>query len=117
MSKTFYTAGRLLLAVSILASSAIESDHDAAGIAQAASAPLPEGHPTIDAHGSAAPAAPRFDFSKIVKPKAARRWKKFIKELEKGTGRFSPGLDRLKKVEIGAALKCNGYEIAELRSQ
>ena len=85
--KTFYTAGRLLLAVSILASSAIASDHDAAGIAQAASAPLPEGHPTIDTHGSAAPAAPKFDFSKIVKPKGGKTVQEVYQEKDKLKGK------------------------------
>ena len=87
MRKTFYTAGRLLLAVSILASSAIASDHDAAGIAQAASAPLPEGHPTIDTHGSAAPAAPKFDFSKIVKPKDGKTVQEVYQEKAKLNGK------------------------------
>jgi hypothetical protein len=70
--KTFCAAGRLLLAVSILGSSAIALNHAAAGIARAASAPLPEGHPPIDTHGSGAAAAPKFDFSKIVKPKGGK---------------------------------------------
>jgi hypothetical protein len=85
--KTFYTAGRLFLAVSILASSAIASDHDAAGIAQAASAPLPEGHPTIDTHGSAAPAAPKFDFSKIVKPRGGQTVQEVYQEKDKLNGK------------------------------
>ena len=87
MRKTFYTAGRLLLAVSILASSAIASDHDAAGIAQAASAPLPEGHPTIDTHGSAAPAVPKFDYSKIVKPKGGKTVQEVYQEKDKLKGK------------------------------
>jgi len=85
--KTFYTAGRLFLAVSILASSAIASDHDAAGIAQAASAPLPEGHPTIDTHGSAAHAAPKFDFSKIVKPRGGQTVQEVYQEKDKLNGK------------------------------
>lgn len=84
MRKTFYTAGRLLLAVSILASSAIASDHDATGIAQAASAPLPEGHPTIDTHGGA---APKFDFSKIVKPKDGKTVQEVYQEKDKLKGK------------------------------
>ena len=80
MRKTFYTAGRLLLAVSILASSAIASDHDAAGIAQAASAPLPEGHPTIDTHGGAAPPFPSSTTRRSSSRRAARRCRKFIKK-------------------------------------
>ena len=87
VSKTFYTAGRLLLAVSILASSAIASDHDAAGIAQAASAPLPEGHPKIDMHGSVAPVAPKFDFSKIVKPKGGKTVEEVYQEKDKLKGK------------------------------
>jgi hypothetical protein len=82
--KTFYRAGSLLLAVSILASSAIASDHDAAGIAQAASAPLSEGHPTIDMHGSA---APKFDFSKIVKPKGGKTVQEVYEEKAKLNGK------------------------------
>lgn len=87
VSKTFYTAGRLLLAVGILASSAIEADHDGAGIAQAASAPLPEGHPKIDMHGSAAPAAPKLDFSKIVKPKGGKTVEEVYQEKDKLKGK------------------------------
>ena len=85
--KTFYTAGRLLLAVGILALSALALDHYAAAIARAASAPLPEGHPTIDTHGSAAPAAPKLDFSKIVKPKGGKTVQEVYQEKVKLNGK------------------------------
>jgi predicted aspartyl protease len=87
MRKTFYTAGRLLLAVSILGASALALNHDAAGIARAAGAPLPEGHPKIDKHGSAAPAAPKFDFSKIVKPKGGKTVQEVYQEKIKLNGK------------------------------
>ena len=86
MKKTFCTAGRLLLAVSILGSSAVGFDRYAAGIVQAASAPLPEGHPTIDKHGVAAPVAPKFDFSKIVKPKDGKTVQEVYQEKDKLKG-------------------------------
>jgi hypothetical protein len=72
VTKPLYTAGRLLVAVSILESSAIALDHYAAATARAASAALPEGHPNVDVHGSTAPTAPKLDFSKIVKPKGGK---------------------------------------------
>lgn len=65
--KTFYTAGRLLWAITFLGST-IALGHYAADIARAASAPLPAGHPTVGNHGSAAAATAKFDYSKIVKP-------------------------------------------------
>ena len=68
MRKSFYSAGKLLIAMSILGCGAVALDNCTAGIARAASAPLPESHPNIDMRGGAAPAAPKFDFSKIVKP-------------------------------------------------
>ncbi len=43
-----------------------------ARVARAASAQLPEGHPKIDMHGSAAPAAPKVNFSNIAKPKGGK---------------------------------------------
>ncbi len=85
MRKTFYTAARLLLAVSISGSSAIALDHYAA--ARAASAPLPEGHPKIDGHGSTAPAAPKLDFSKIVKPKGGKTVREVYQEKVKLKGK------------------------------
>jgi hypothetical protein len=85
--KTFFTAGRLLLAVSFLGSSAVAFDHYAAGIAQAASAPLPEGHPTIDTRGGTAPAAPKHDFSKIVKPKGGKTVQEVYQEKDKLNGK------------------------------
>ena len=87
MRKTFYTAGRLLLAVSILGASARALNHDVAGSARAAGAPLPEGHPKIDTHGSAAPAAPKFDFSKIVKPKGGKTVQEVYQEKAKLNGK------------------------------
>lgn len=82
--KTFCTATRLLLAVGILGSSAIALDHYVAGIARAAGAPLPEGHPKIDMHGSV---APKFDFSKIVKPKGGKTVQEVFQEKEKLKGK------------------------------
>jgi hypothetical protein len=82
--KTFYTTGQFLLAIAILGSSAIALDHHIAG---AASAPLPEGHPKLDMHGSAAPAAPKFDFSKIVKPKGGKTVQEVYQEKAKLSGK------------------------------
>jgi hypothetical protein len=82
--RTFYPAARLLLAVSVLGASAIALDHHIAG---AASAPLPEGHPKLEMHGSAAPAAPRFDFSKIVKPKGGKTVQDVYQEKVKLNGK------------------------------
>lgn len=84
MRKTFYTTGQFLLAIAILGSSAIALDHHIAG---AASAPLPEGHPKLDMHGSAAPAAPKFDFSKIVKPKGGKTVQEVYQEKAKLNGK------------------------------
>lgn len=85
--KTFYPAGWLLLAITILGSSAIV-DHYGAGIARAAGAPpLPEGHPTIGSRDSAAPAAPKFDFSKIVKPKDGKTVQEVYQEKAKLNGK------------------------------
>jgi hypothetical protein len=85
--KIFCTAGRLLLAVSILGSSDIALDHYAGGIVRAASAPLPEGHPKMDKHSGAAPAAPKFDFSKIVKPKGGKTVQEVYQEKDKLKGK------------------------------
>jgi hypothetical protein len=67
--KNFCTVTRFLLAVGISGSSAIALGYYGASLARAAGAPLPEGHPKIDMHGSA---APKFDYSKIVKPKGGK---------------------------------------------
>jgi len=85
--KSFYTAGRFLLAIAILGASAIALDHDAGSMARAASAPLPEGHPNIDMRGGAAPAAPKFDFSKIVKPKDGKTVQEVYQEKAKLNGK------------------------------
>jgi hypothetical protein len=87
VSKIFDPAVRLLLAVGVLAASVIALDHCAAGIAGAARAPLPEGHPKIDRHGNAAPAAPKFDFSKIVKPKGGKTVHEVYQEKAKLNGK------------------------------
>ena len=87
MRKSFYTAGRFLLAIAILGASAIALDHDAGSMARAASAPLPEGHPNIDMRGGAAPAAPKFDFSKIVKPKDGKTVQEVYQEKAKLNGK------------------------------
>jgi uncharacterized protein YdeI (BOF family) len=82
----FCTARRFLWVVSILGASAIALNPYAARIARAASAPLPEGHPTIDKHGGAAPAAPKLDFSKIVKPKGGKTVQEVYQEKDKLKG-------------------------------
>ena len=87
MRKNFCRAGRLLLAVSFLGLSAVALDHYAGGSARAASAPLPEGHPTIDTRGGAAPVAPKFDFSKIVKPKGGKTVQEVYQEKDKLNGK------------------------------
>lgn len=87
MRKIFYTAGRFLIAVGILGCGAMLSDCYAAGIAWTASAPLPEGHPNIDMSGGAAPAAPKFDFSKIVKPKDGKTVQEVYQEKAKLNGK------------------------------
>jgi len=85
--KTFCAAGRFLLAVSIFGAGAVALDDFAGRIVRAASAPLPEGHPTMDAHGGAAPAAPKFDFSKIVKPKGGKTVQEVYQEKDKLKGK------------------------------
>lgn len=59
-------------------------DPYAESIARAAGAPLPEGHPKIDMHGSA---APKFDFSKIVKPKGGKTVQEVFQEKDKLRGK------------------------------
>lgn len=87
MRKSFYTAGKVLIAVGILGCGAMLLDRYVAGIACAASAPLPEGHPNIDMSGGAAPAAPKFDFSKIVKPKDGKTVQEVYQEKAKLNGK------------------------------
>ncbi len=87
MRKTFWSAGRLVLAVSILGASAVVFDRYAGGIARSASAPLPEGHPKMDTHGGAAPATPKFDFSTIVKPKGGKTVQEIYQEKDKLNGK------------------------------
>lgn len=87
MKETYYTAGKLFLAMAILASSAMALDHFVADMARAASAPLPEGHPNIDMGGGAAPAAPKFDFSKIAKPKDGKTVQEVYQEKAKLKGK------------------------------
>ncbi len=87
MRKTFYTAGKFLIAVSILGSSAIALDLCVTGMVRAANAPLPEGHPNIDMSGGAAPTAPKFDFSKIVKPKDGKTVQEVYQEKAKLNGK------------------------------
>jgi len=76
-----------LIAVGILGCGAMLLDGYVAGIAWAAGAPLPEGHPNIDMSGGAAPAAPKFDFSKIVKPKDGKTVQEVYKEKAKLKGK------------------------------
>ena len=85
--KTICTTGKLLLTIAILGSSAVALDHYAAGLARAANAPLPEGHPNIDMRGGAAPVAPKFDFSKIVKPKDGKTVEEIYQEKAKLKGK------------------------------
>jgi hypothetical protein len=85
--KIFCTAGRLVLAVSILGASAVAFDYYAAGIVRAAGAPLPEGHPKMDKQSGAAPAAPTFEFSKIVKPKGGKTVQEVYQEKDKLNGK------------------------------
>jgi hypothetical protein len=82
---TLCAAGKILLAVSILGASAIALDHS--GRARAASAPLPEGHPPLDPHASTAPVAPKFDFSKIVKPKGGKTVQEVYQDKAKLNGK------------------------------
>jgi len=85
--KTFWSTGRLVLAVSIFGASAVALNHYGAGIARAASVALPEGHPKMDTHGGAAPAAPKPDFSKIVKPKGGKTVQEVYQEKDKLNGK------------------------------
>ena len=87
MRKSFYTAGKLLIAVGILGSGAMVLDGYVADITWAASAPLPEGHPNIDMSGGTVPAAPKFDFSKIVKPKDGKTVQEVYQEKAKLNGK------------------------------
>ena len=101
MKRSFNAAGRLL-AVSILGLSAMTLDHDTGNIAWAASAPLPEGHPKLDAHGGTASAAPKLDFSKIVKPKGGKTVQEVYQEKEKLNGK--PVTLRAKVVKYNEAI-------------
>ncbi|MGZ8425582.1 MAG: hypothetical protein ACXWYD_11580 [Candidatus Binatia bacterium] len=87
MRKNVFTAGQLLIAVGILGCGAMLLDGCVAGIAWAAGAPLPEGHPNIDMSGGAAPTAPKFDFSKIVKPKDGKTVQEIYQEKAKLNGK------------------------------
>ena len=87
MTKSFCTTGKLLLTIAIFAASAIALDHYAGGMARGASTPLPEGHPSIDMHGGGAPAAPKFDFSKIVKPKDGKTVQEVYQDKAKLNGK------------------------------
>lgn len=79
MRKAFYVTGRLLLAASFLSSGAIALGPYAAGVARAANAQLPEGHPKIDMHGGA-PGEPKVNFSKITKPKGGKTVQEVYRE-------------------------------------
>jgi len=50
------------------------------GVAQAATAPLPAGHPKIGEQGSGKGTAPTIDFSKIAKPKGGKTVQEVYKE-------------------------------------
>jgi hypothetical protein len=85
--KTFCTVTRFLLAVGISGSSAIALGYYGASNVRAATAPLPENHPKIDMHGSAVPVAPKFDFSKIVKPKGGKTIQEVYQDRDKLKGK------------------------------
>ena len=87
MRNLLYRAGRLIFTISILGANATAINPFAVGVAKAASAPLPEGHPKIDQHGSAAPTAPKLDFSKIVKPKDGKTVQEIYQEKLKLDGK------------------------------
>jgi hypothetical protein len=76
VSKTIYATASVLTISVVIGSSGgvinLGPDYLAAGVAAAATADLPPGHPKVDMPGSAAPAAPKIDFSKIVKPKGGK---------------------------------------------
>jgi hypothetical protein len=85
--KIFFTVARRLLAASILFWSANPLDHYTVSNVWAASAPLPEGHPKLDSLGGKAPAAPKLDFSKIVKPKGGKTVQEVYQEKDKLNGK------------------------------
>jgi len=85
--KINYTAGKLIVAITIAGSNSIALDHYAGSAAWPASAPLPEGHPNIDMKAGAAPAAPKFDFSKIVKAKDGKTVQEVYQEKAKLNGK------------------------------
>lgn len=87
MKDSYDWAGKLLLALAISGTSALALEHYERRMAGAASAPLPEGHPNIDTRGGAAPAAPKFDFSKIVKPKDGKTVQEIYQEKAKLNGK------------------------------
>ena len=86
MRKTFCAVTEVLLAVVILLLGAFVLDLETT-IIHAANAPLPEGHPKMDMHGSAVPAAPKFDFSKIDKPKGGKTVQEVYLEKDKLKGK------------------------------
>jgi hypothetical protein len=63
----------------------VAPDHYPGSIA--ANAPLPEGHPNIAAPGGAAPAEPKFDFSKIIKAKDGKTVAEIYQEKAKLNGK------------------------------
>ena len=65
---TGFSAGPITLAGVSVSQSAARFVYFSTGAAAAATAPLPEGHPKVDTEGPGVRAAPKFDFSKIVKP-------------------------------------------------
>ena len=87
MSKTFCATGKLLFILDVFGSNAIALHDDIGSLARAAGAPLPEGHPAVDTRGGTASATPKFDFSKIVKPKDGKTVAEIYQEKAKLNGK------------------------------
>jgi len=85
--KSFYTLRTLSAVFTLLGSAAIGWHLLVGGMACAASTPLPEGHPNINMRGGAAPVAPKFDFSKIAKPKDGKTVEEIYQEKAKLKGK------------------------------
>ena len=87
MKNIVYSAAKLLFILSVLSSNAPRLNPLSVSVAKAASTPLPEGHPKIDPHGSAAPTGPKLDFSKIVKPKGGKTVQEIYQEKNQLNGK------------------------------
>jgi len=82
VSKTIFTTASLLLTAVAAGFSAgpLKLEGVSVSVAQAATAPIPEGHPMVEGHGPGMGAAPKIDFSKIVKPKGGKTVKEVYQE-------------------------------------